>query len=185
GLAGRRRQAGGTLSGAEQQMLAIGRAMMNFPKLLMLDEPSLGLSPVLAELVFERLAEIRRQGTTILLVEQNATCLDMATGGVILANGCVALAGDRPSLADSDVVRRAYRGAWRGQGAAPGPAPRLRRQIARCLAHAATPSQAAPAPRGHDARNRASGGFRACVRVRLCPPYRSSTGRKQMTITRR
>ena len=94
-LAERRRQAGGTLSGGEQQMLAIGRAMMNFPKLLMLDEPSLGLSPVLAELVFERLVEIRRQGTTILLVEQNATCLEMATSGIILANGRVVLAGDR------------------------------------------------------------------------------------------
>src|SRR5262245_21297788 len=74
-LAELRRQAGGTLSGGEQQMLAIGRAMMNFPKLLMLDEPSLGLSPVSAELVFERLGEIRRQGTTILLVEQNGNCL--------------------------------------------------------------------------------------------------------------
>jgi branched-chain amino acid transport system ATP-binding protein len=110
-LAERRRQAGGTLSGGEQQMLAIGRAMMNFPKLLMLDEPSLGLSPVLAELVFEQLAEIRRQGTTILLVEQNATCLEMATSGVILANGRVVLAGDRHTLADSDFVRRAYLGA--------------------------------------------------------------------------
>ena len=109
-LAERRRQAGGTLSGGEQQMLAIGRAMMNFPKLLMLDEPSLGLSPVLAELVFERLTEIRRQGTTILLVEQNATCLEMATGGIILANGRVVLAGDRPTLQDSEFVRRAYLG---------------------------------------------------------------------------
>ena len=109
-LAERRRQAGGTLSGGEQQMLAIGRAMMNFPKLLMLDEPSLGLSPVLAEVVFERLAEIRRQGTTILLVEQNATCLEMATSGIILANGRVVLAGDRGALADSDFVRRAYLG---------------------------------------------------------------------------
>jgi branched-chain amino acid transport system ATP-binding protein len=109
-LAERRRQAGGTLSGGEQQMLAIGRAMMNFPKLLMLDEPSLGLSPVLAELVFERLIEIRRQGTTILLVEQNATCLEMATGGIILANGRVVLAGDRPTLQDSEFVRRAYLG---------------------------------------------------------------------------
>jgi branched-chain amino acid transport system ATP-binding protein len=109
-LAERRRQAGGTLSGGEQQMLAIGRAMMNFPKLMMLDEPSLGLSPVLAELVFERLTEIRRQGTTILLVEQNATCLEMATSGVILANGRVALAGDRRALADSEFVRRAYLG---------------------------------------------------------------------------
>jgi branched-chain amino acid transport system ATP-binding protein len=109
-LAERRRQAGGTLSGGEQQMLAIGRAMMNFPKLLMLDEPSLGLSPVLAELVFERLTEIRRQGTTILLVEQNATCLEMATGGIIMANGRVVLAGDRPTLQDSEFVRRAYLG---------------------------------------------------------------------------
>jgi branched-chain amino acid transport system ATP-binding protein len=109
-LAERRRQAGGTLSGGEQQMLAIGRAMMNFPKLLILDEPSLGLSPVLAELVFERLAEIQRQGTTILLVEQNATCLELATRGIILANGHVVLAGDRHMLQDSDFVRRAYLG---------------------------------------------------------------------------
>ena len=106
----RRRQAGGTLSGGEQQMLAIGRAMMNFPKLLMLDEPSLGLSPVLAELVFQRLDEIKRQGTTILLVEQNAACLDMATNGIILANGRVVLSGDRERLKDSDFVRRAYLG---------------------------------------------------------------------------
>ena len=109
-LAERRRQHGGTLSGGEQQMLAIGRAMMNFPRLLMLDEPSLGLSPVLAELVFERLAEIQRQGTTILLVEQNATCLELATQGIILANGRVALAGDRRMLEDSEFVRRAYLG---------------------------------------------------------------------------
>jgi branched-chain amino acid transport system ATP-binding protein len=106
----RRRQAGGTLSGGEQQMLAIGRAMMNFPKLLMLDEPSLGLSPVLAELVFERLDAIKQQGTTILLVEQNASCLDMATNGIILANGRVVLSGDRERLKDSDFVRRAYLG---------------------------------------------------------------------------
>jgi branched-chain amino acid transport system ATP-binding protein len=109
-LAERRRQHGGTLSGGEQQMLAIGRAMMNFPKLLMLDEPSLGLSPVLAELVFERLAEIQRHGTTILLVEQNATCLELATRGIILANGRVALVGDRRALEDSEFVRRAYLG---------------------------------------------------------------------------
>lgn len=106
----RRAQIASSLSGGEQQMLAIGRAMMNFPKLLMLDEPSLGLSPVLAELVFERVAEIQRQGTTILLVEQNATCLEMATHGIILANGHVALAGDRHALADSEFVRRAYLG---------------------------------------------------------------------------
>jgi branched-chain amino acid transport system ATP-binding protein len=109
-LAERRRQAGGTLSGGEQQMLAIGRAMMNFPKLLMLDEPSLGLSPILAELVFERLAQVQRQGTTVLLVEQNATCLEMATGGIILTEGRIVLAGDQHTLQDSDFVRRAYLG---------------------------------------------------------------------------
>jgi branched-chain amino acid transport system ATP-binding protein len=109
-LAERRRQTGGTLSGGEQQMLAIGRAMMNFPKLLMLDEPSLGLSPVLADLVFERLAEIKRHGTTILLVEQNATCLEMATRGIILANGRIVLAGESHALQDSEFVRRAYLG---------------------------------------------------------------------------
>ena len=109
-LAERRAQLGGTLSGGEQQMLAIGRALMNFPKLLMLDEPSLGLSPVLADLVFERLAAIRALGTTILLVEQNATCLELATSGIILVNGRVALAGDRDGLQDSEFVRRAYLG---------------------------------------------------------------------------
>ncbi|HVG51312.1 MAG TPA: ABC transporter ATP-binding protein [Xanthobacteraceae bacterium] len=109
-LAERRAQMGGTLSGGEQQMLAIGRAMMNFPKLLMLDEPSLGLSPVLSELVFERLGEIQRQGTTILLVEQNSTCLEMATQGLILANGRTVLAGDSHALQDSEFVRRAYLG---------------------------------------------------------------------------
>ncbi|HET6183148.1 MAG TPA: ABC transporter ATP-binding protein [Acetobacteraceae bacterium] len=109
-LAERRRQAGGTLSGGEQQMLAIGRAMMNAPSLLMLDEPSLGLSPLLADMVFDRLAAINAQGTTILLVEQNATAIDLASGGVILQNGTVLLRGDRSALRDSDFVRRAYLG---------------------------------------------------------------------------
>jgi len=109
-LTERRRQIAGTLSGGEQQMLAIGRAMMNFPKLLMLDEPSLGLSPLLTELVFDRLGEIRRQGMTILLVEQNATCIEIATHGVVLMNGKVVLAGDSRTLQDSDFVRRAYLG---------------------------------------------------------------------------
>jgi branched-chain amino acid transport system ATP-binding protein len=109
-LAERRRQLGGTLSGGEQQMLAIGRAMMNFPSLLMLDEPSLGLSPVMADLVFEQLAAIRAAGTTILLVEQNATCLEFATHGLILQNGRVLLSGGGAALQDSDFVRRAYLG---------------------------------------------------------------------------
>ena len=106
----RRRQLGGTLSGGEQQMLAIGRAMMNFPTLLMLDEPSLGLSPVMADLVFERLAAICALGTTILLVEQNATCLELATRGVILRTGQVLMAGEQAALQDSEFVRRAYLG---------------------------------------------------------------------------
>jgi branched-chain amino acid transport system ATP-binding protein len=109
-LAERQRQLGGTLSGGEQQMLAIGRAMMNSPSLLMLDEPSLGLSPVAADLVFDQLTTIRARGTTILLVEQNATCLEFATHGVILQNGVVLLSGDRDALQDSDFVRRAYLG---------------------------------------------------------------------------
>jgi branched-chain amino acid transport system ATP-binding protein len=106
----RRQQNAGTLSGGEQQMLAIGRAMMNFPSLLMLDEPSLGLSPLLAETVFERLDHIRNQGMTILLVEQNAIALRLATRGLILSNGSVALEGDAHLLKDSEFVRKAYLG---------------------------------------------------------------------------
>jgi branched-chain amino acid transport system ATP-binding protein len=106
----RRNQAAGTLSGGEQQMLAIGRALMNAPTLLMLDEPSLGLSPLMAELMFERLSVIRATGTAILLVEQNAACLEMATRGLIIANGSVVLAGDRQHLHDADFVRAAYLG---------------------------------------------------------------------------
>ncbi|MDB5409704.1 MAG: amino acid/amide transporter ATP-binding protein 2, family [Rhodospirillales bacterium] len=109
-LAERRRQNGGTLSGGEQQMLAIGRAMMNFPRLLMLDEPSLGLSPLLAETVFERLGEISKLGLTILLVEQNAIALRLATRGLILTNGQVVLLGEVSALQDSEFVRHSYLG---------------------------------------------------------------------------
>jgi branched-chain amino acid transport system ATP-binding protein len=109
-LAERRRQLAGTMSGGEQQMLAIGRALMNSPRLLMLDEPSLGLSPLMAELVFDRLMEIQRHGKSILLVEQNASCLECASHGLILSNGRTVLAGERAALEDSEFVRRAYLG---------------------------------------------------------------------------
>jgi len=109
-LAERRGQNAATMSGGEQQMLAIGRALMIAPKLLMLDEPSLGLSPVMTELVFDRLALISRSGMAILLVEQNAICLDLATRGLVLTTGEVVLSGDREALTDSGFVRRAYLG---------------------------------------------------------------------------
>jgi len=106
----RHRQAAGTMSGGEQQMLAIGRALMNCPKLLMLDEPSLGLSPVMTDLVFERLQAISRQGLTILLVEQNASAIDLATSGVILSNGTVSMSGDRAALSSTQYIQKAYLG---------------------------------------------------------------------------
>ncbi len=109
-LAERRSQVAGTMSGGEQQMLAIGRAMMNTPDMLMLDEPSLGLSPLITEQVFEQLGRIGQSGTAILLVEQNAGALDFATRGLVLSNGEVVLAGDRAALGDSSFVRRAYLG---------------------------------------------------------------------------
>ena len=85
-LAERKHQAAGTLSGGEQQALAIGRALMNSPALLMLDEPSLGLSPLLTMQVFAQLAVIRQSGISLLLVEQNASCLEIATRGIVLWN---------------------------------------------------------------------------------------------------
>lgn len=107
----RRLQAGGTLSGGEQQMLAIGRALMARPQLLLLDEPSMGLSPVLVEQIFDIIQEINRQGTTILLVEQNALmALSVAHRGYILQNGRVILEDLADNLRANPQVRRAYLG---------------------------------------------------------------------------
>ena len=104
-------QSAGTLSGGEQQMLAIGRALMANPRLLLLDEPSMGLSPVLVERIFETIAGINRQGTTILLVEQNAAmALAVAHRGYVLETGSIALHGTAAELAQDADVRRAYLG---------------------------------------------------------------------------
>jgi branched-chain amino acid transport system ATP-binding protein len=110
-LAERRRQAGGTLSGGEQQMLAIGRAMMSRPRLLMLDEPSMGLSPIMMNLIFTTLAELKAQGTTILLVEQNAqAALALADRAYVIETGSVVLEGSAAELSASEQVRKAYLG---------------------------------------------------------------------------
>jgi branched-chain amino acid transport system ATP-binding protein len=110
-LAERRAQKAGTLSGGEQQMCAMGRALMARPKLLLLDEPSMGLAPVLVERIFEIVSEINSQGTTILLVEQNALmALDVATRGYVLETGVVALADDAAALRSNERVRKAYLG---------------------------------------------------------------------------
>ncbi len=107
----RRHQQAGTLSGGEQQMLAIGRGLMLGPKLLMLDEPSLGLSPKLVDRIFYAVAEIKRQGTTVLLVEQNlAEALELADYGYVLQTGRVVLEGPGPKLLQSELIRSAYLG---------------------------------------------------------------------------
>jgi branched-chain amino acid transport system ATP-binding protein len=101
----------GKLSGGEQQMLAIGRALMARPRLLLLDEPSMGLAPVLVEQIFETIVEVNRQGTTILLVEQNASmALSIAHRGYVLETGAVVLAGTATALSENAEVRRAYLG---------------------------------------------------------------------------
>jgi len=110
-LAERKSQLGGTLSGGEQQMLAIGRALMSEPRLLMLDEPSLGLAPLIVEKIFSIVADINRQGTPILLVEQNARqALRIAHRGYVLVTGQIQLSGSGTELLASDEVRRAYLG---------------------------------------------------------------------------
>jgi branched-chain amino acid transport system ATP-binding protein len=110
-LAERRSQRAGTMSGGEQQMLAIGRALMARPKLLMLDEPSMGLAPIFVDRVFQTIVEINKQGTTILLVEQNAlVALEVADRGYVLQTGTVALAGTAQSLREDEGVRKTYLG---------------------------------------------------------------------------
>ncbi len=107
----RRNQIAGTLSGGEQQMLAIGRALMSHPKLLMLDEPSMGLSPILVQQIFDIIKELHAAGTTILLVEQNAEmALQVADRAYVLESGRIKLTGTGSELAQSDEIKKAYLG---------------------------------------------------------------------------
>ena len=107
----RQKQVAGTLSGGEQQMLAMGRALMSKPKLLMLDEPSMGLAPLLVEQIFDIIGELNRAGTTILLVEQNAQmALSIATRAYVLETGHIVKEGDAHALMNDDAVRKAYLG---------------------------------------------------------------------------
>ncbi|MFA7637655.1 MAG: ATP-binding cassette domain-containing protein, partial [Monoglobales bacterium] len=104
-------QIGGTLSGGEQQMLAMGRALMSKPKLLMLDEPSMGLAPILVQQIFEIIKELHEAGTTILLVEQNAEmALDIADRAYVLESGRIKMSGTGAEIAQSDEVKKAYLG---------------------------------------------------------------------------
>ena len=107
----RRTQIAGTLSGGEQQMVAIGRALMARPRLLCMDEPSMGLSPLFVEMVFDIIQEINKQGTTIFMVEQNASmALSIAHRGYVLQTGVVVLEGKAQDLADNPLIREAYLG---------------------------------------------------------------------------
>ncbi len=107
----RRKQIAGTLSGGEQQMLAMGRALMSRPHLLMLDEPSMGLSPILVQQIFDIIKELHKAGTTILLVEQNAQmALSVADRAYVLESGRIVLSGTGAELAKSDAIKKAYLG---------------------------------------------------------------------------
>ncbi|SNS63800.1 branched-chain amino acid transport system ATP-binding protein [Anaerovirgula multivorans] len=107
----RKKQTAGTLSGGEQQMLAIGRGLMSMPQLLLLDEPSLGLAPNLVVMIFDLIVSINQQGTTVLLVEQNASmALSIAHRGYVLETGKVTMTDDAKILSDNDMVRKAYLG---------------------------------------------------------------------------
>jgi branched-chain amino acid transport system ATP-binding protein len=110
-LAEREKQKAGTMSGGEQQMLAIGRALMARPRLLMLDEPSMGIAPILVQRIYETIGEINKSGVAILLVEQNANyALEISSRGYVLETGRVALANDSAQLRDDPEVQRAYLG---------------------------------------------------------------------------
>ena len=107
----RYRQVAGTLSGGEQQMLAMGRALMSRPKLMMLDEPSMGLAPILVQQIFDIIVDMNKQGTTILLVEQNAQmALSVANRAYVLETGRITMSGDAKELAASEEVKKAYLG---------------------------------------------------------------------------
>jgi len=110
-LAERRNQTGGTLSGGEQQILAIGRALMSRPSLLLLDEPSMGLAPMMVEKIFDTVRKVSQEGVTVLLVEQNAKlALEASHRGYVMENGLITLTGGAAALLDNPMVRMAYLG---------------------------------------------------------------------------
>ena len=110
-LGERRKQLGGTLSNKKQQMLAVGRALMSRPKLLLLDEPSMGLAPIVVQTIFDTIGDINAQGTTILLVEQNAAqALSLAHRGYVIETGKIVLEDEASALLQSEQVRKAYLG---------------------------------------------------------------------------